>query len=53
VNAILLVEGGLQNTHYAAHERYLQELVKLRKAHAGGASQEVAEEAYPIPESAY
>ena len=31
VNAILLVEGGLRNTHYQSHQRYLRELEKIRK----------------------
>ena len=30
VNAILLVEGGLANTHYKAHQRYMKELEKIR-----------------------
>eukprot|EP00347_Sterkiella_histriomuscorum_P017639 403348568 len=32
VNGILIVEGGLKNTHYQAHERYVKELDKIRKA---------------------
>lgn len=36
VNAIIVVEGGLKNTHYQAHERYLRELEKIRKLQEGG-----------------
>jgi len=31
VNAILLVEGGIKNTHYASHKKFLEELVTLRE----------------------
>lgn len=31
VNAILIVEGGLKNTHYQAHDRYIRELDKIRR----------------------
>jgi hypothetical protein len=31
VNAVLLVEGGLKNTHYKNHQSYLQELNVLRE----------------------
>lgn len=31
VNAILVVEGGLKNTHKQAHDKYIKELDKIRK----------------------
>lgn len=31
VNAVLLVEGGLKNTHYQNHQNYLSELLILRE----------------------
>ena len=43
VNAILIVEGGIQNTHYQAHERYVKELEKIRKMQQNQQQQE----AYP------
>jgi hypothetical protein len=30
INAILLVEGGKENTHYDAYQKYVSELEKLR-----------------------
>ncbi|CDW83206.1 UNKNOWN [Stylonychia lemnae] len=39
VNAILIVEGGLKNTHHQAHERYLKELDKIRKLQDGQATE--------------
>ena len=31
VNGILLVQGGKENTHYAAYNRYIKELESLRQ----------------------
>lgn len=33
VNGILVVEGGLKNTHFQSHEKYLKELMKIRQYH--------------------
>ena len=31
VNAILLVEGGKENTHFESHQRYLNTLEEIKK----------------------